>query len=476
VLGVLPGLALAGWGAVAGGPAASRVLLVLAGLLLALVGWLLAVLVRLARAVSHDLPANLFGICRGLGTTEVPGFTDWLTGQLDDLAGLPASERPLRFGQLRARQIDLRMISTCLSQARPYELPWDAAAFFFDPEVWATLFPPQVMDALLAAPLARPADGSTATISDWDREAQDAAAHVPPLRRLPAAEDLPVIVATRLSLSFPVLVSAVPLWTVDRRPRRAPRFVRVWFTDGGLTSNFPVQLFDAALPSRPTFAINLSAFPEGEGPRPDPEDNIEYARNNRGGLLPEVVEIPTTGWAAVTGFAVAAVDTSRSWPDNTQLNLPGYRDRIVRVLQSGTEGGLNLFMDAGTITALAERGRAAAAAMVAQFTEPRYPETTPVATGWDNHRWVRYRALLSGLPLWMESYRGGRRGLEELMAAPPSYPFSPATEELAMDVTARLDGLADALDTSDGTPSPEAVTELASEPAPVGVIRRVPRI
>ncbi len=476
VLGLLPGVLLAGWGGIAGGPVASRILFVVLGVLLAVLGWLVAVLLRLSATLTRDLPANQFGICRGTSAGSGPGFTDWLSDQLDDLAGLAPGERPLTFGQLRGRDIDLRMISTCLSQARPYELPWEAGGFFFDPSTWAGLFPRPVMDALLAAPPARPDDGGATAIRAWEQEEAEAAAHVPPLRRLPAAEHLPVIVATRLSLSFPLLISAIPLWAIDRRAKDAPRFVQVWFTDGGLCSNFPVQLFDAALPSRPTFAINLGDFPEGVEPSADQTRNIEYARNNRSGLLPELVEVPLSGWGAIAGFAVAAVDTARSWPDGTQLSLPGYRDRIVRVLQSGAEGGLNLFMDAATIKGLAERGRVAAATMVAQFTEPRYPERDPVATGWDNHRWVRYRALLSGLPLWMESYRRGREGMDALMADPPSYRFSVAGGELAADLTGRLDELARALDSSDGSPSEAAVDDVAGQPAPVGVIRRVPRI
>lgn len=476
VLGVLPGFVLALWGGAAGGPLASRVVLVVLGAVLAVLGWLLAVLVRLGSTLSRDVPANQFGICRGLGTGDGPGFTDWLAGQVDDLAGLAPAERPLTFGQLRQHDIDLRMISTCLSLGRPFELPWEAGGFFFDPATWAGLFPATVMEALLAAPPARPSEGGAGAVRDWEQEETQAAGLVPPLRRLPAAEHLPVIVATRLSLSFPLLISAVPLWTIDRRAKDGPRFVQVWFTDGGLCSNFPVQLFDAALPSRPTFAINLGDFPDGVEPSPDQTSNIEYATSNRSGLLPQLAELPVTGWGAVAGFAVAAVDTARSWPDGTQLNLPGYRDRIVRVLQSPAEGGLNLYMDGETIRFLAERGRVAAAAMVAQFTEPRYPERAPVATGWDNHRWVRYRALLSGLPAWMASYRHGRDGLEALAEAPPSYAFTVAGGALAADLTTRLDGLAEALDTTDGTPSPAAVKDVAGAPAPVGVIRRVPRI
>jgi predicted acylesterase/phospholipase RssA len=476
IVGLSPGVLLAAWGALAGGTPAARVLLTLAGVLLAVVGWLAAVLVRLNRKLTIDVPANQFGICRGVGAGDDPGFTDWLADRLDELAGRDPAGPPLTFGQLSAAGIDLRMISTCLSQARPYELPWDGGGFFFDPAVWAGLFPQRVVDALRAAPPARPLQGGAA-IADWEAEEAEAARHTPPLLRLPAAEHLPVIVATRLSLSFPLLISAIPLWTIDRRAKTGrPRFVQVWFTDGGLCSNFPVQLFDAALPGRPTFAINLGDFPEGTSPSPDQTQNIEYARNNRSGLLPELVEVAPAGWAAVTGFATAAIDTARSWQDGTQLSMPGYRDRIVRVLQTPAEGGLNLFMDAATIEGLAERGRVAAAAMVAQFDTPHYPDDEHAfATGWENHRWVRYRALLSGLPAWLASYRNGRPGLEQLVANPPSYKFGTG-KALAGEVTAKLDDLAAALDPSDGTPTPGAVKDLASQPAPVGVIRRVPRI
>ncbi|MEN3033093.1 hypothetical protein PWG68_20400, partial [Chromobacterium amazonense] len=90
------------------------------------------------------------------------------------------------------------------------------------------------------------------------------------------------------SLSFPLLISAVPLHEPSRRERRceptAPAadpehnvadsmegltsagqacgpvitaFRICWFSDGGISSNFPIHLFDAALPRWPTFAINL---------------------------------------------------------------------------------------------------------------------------------------------------------------------------------------------------------------------------
>jgi hypothetical protein len=337
--GVAPGIALVAYGATADGlPGA---LLIVSGLAAIPVGWSIVVALRLVRKMTIDVPGNLFGICRGLGTgPENPGLTDWLADQIDDLAHRPQGTGPLLFGHLwtgnaemaaeavagvkastKDRSIDLRMVSTCLSQGRPYELPMASRQFFYDPQTWSTLFPARVMAALAGAPPTPPTDEDAA-----------AAAHSPSLRRLPEAEHLPVIVATRLSLSFPLLMSAVPLWTVDRRARGAKvAFAMNWFTDGGLSSNFPVHLFDATLPGRPTFDINLGPFSAGQQPSTNQDDNIEYARNNSEGILPTYVDIPERGVGAVAGFAGAAFNTARNWHDSAHLDLPGYRDRIVRI-------------------------------------------------------------------------------------------------------------------------------------------------
>src|SRR5579863_4811469 len=98
------------------------------------------------------------------------------------------------------------------------------------------------------------------------------------LKLLPDQDDLPVIVATRLSLSFPFLFCSVPLYAPDwsrrrKKPDEAPSTKRVagdalehdeirrpevvWFSDGGVCSNFPLHLFDSPLPRWPTFGINL---------------------------------------------------------------------------------------------------------------------------------------------------------------------------------------------------------------------------
>ena len=468
----------------------------MAGVVLLVLGWVIAVTLRLAWKLAVEVPANLFGICRGLGgDPQNPGLTDWLSNQIDDVAGLPEDQRPLRFGQLWSgtvnlatdktgeRYIDLRMISTCLSQGRPYELPWAVHTFFYAPTIWKTLFPADVMAVLESAPEPLPPPGREDERSEWRWEETVAATHSPALKRFPDPEHLPVIVATRMSLSFPLLISAIPVWTIDRRSEASQEatdafragkqssgqgleFTKLWFTDGGLCSNFPVHLFDAALPSWPTFAINLGQFSEGQKPSKDQIENVEFARSNRP-LSTPYVAIPERGFGAIGGFASAAINTARGWQDASHLDLPGFRDRIVRVLQTRAEGGLNLHMDARTIGCLADRGRIAGQVMIDQFIGRHYAHAS---TGWDNHRWVRYRALLSVLPAWLASYERGRESLNTNAAAPPSYRLSPGAQKLAADLTQALDNAVAVLSAA----PPNTLTELTDAPRPKGLIRRIP--
>jgi len=63
---------------------------------------------------------------------------------------------------------------------------------------------------------------------------------------LPEMHDLPIIVAIRMSLSFPILLTAVPLYAVDYSMKRndsVPEEQPIvadpcWFSDGGISSNF----------------------------------------------------------------------------------------------------------------------------------------------------------------------------------------------------------------------------------------------
>jgi predicted acylesterase/phospholipase RssA len=198
-----------------------------------------------------------------------------------------------------------------------------------------------------------------------------------PLYWLPPPDQLPVILAARLSLSFPVLISAVPLWAVDHSDDvgepGAPRFraKRCWMTDGGLTANFPVHFFDSPLPSRPTFAIDLQSDPDRY-----PDQDVYYPGPGTSGLQPRFKTI-----TSVQGFGATLLDTMQYWADNAQSTLPGYRDRIVQVRLRKDEGGMNLQMPDVVVRRTAEKGRQAAEELRRRFD-------------FDDHRWIRYLTMI----------------------------------------------------------------------------------
>src|SRR2546426_11877014 len=73
--------------------------------------------------------------------------------------------------------------------------------------------------------------------------------------------DLPIVVAARFSLSFPLLISANSLYSPHPN---TDILMTNWFSDGGITSNFPVHFFDSWFPGRPTFGLDLQSA-SGEG-------------------------------------------------------------------------------------------------------------------------------------------------------------------------------------------------------------------
>jgi predicted acylesterase/phospholipase RssA len=83
------------------------------------------------------------------------------------------------------------------------------------------------------------------------------------------ADDFPVVVAMRMSLAIPFYFSAIPLYTIKptafekvARTRLAEDDLQInLFSDGGITSNFPIHSFDRWLPTRPTFGITLAPMP-----------------------------------------------------------------------------------------------------------------------------------------------------------------------------------------------------------------------
>jgi hypothetical protein len=169
------------------------------------------------------------------------------------------------------------------------------------------------------------------------------------VRHFPKPADVPVVVAARLSLSFPGLISAVPLHFVDygRRPESIA-LVTAWFSDGGIASNFPMHLFDDAFPTRPTFGFDLQPSSVDHG-----SAKVIIPRRVGGGRSHPI--------GNVVGFGKAILDTMQNWSDNTQLGMNTFGDRVPEVRLDASEGGINLAMPAPVIETIADRGGEAAA-------------------------------------------------------------------------------------------------------------------
>lgn len=353
---------------------------------------------RIARVVRH----NQLGLCSGrISGHAKPGLTDWLHQVLQQLAGMPA-DRPLLFRDLwnaprypeepaTSQALTLRMITTCVSHHEPRSLPFEDATFWFREDEMRALFPEAIVTWLIAKAPKRCTIDSTA------------------YHQLPHSGDLPVLVATRMSLSFPLLISAVPLHEAAARgsdtaqPERSdpvssapaldatdqlaaggvkPRdritaFRRLWFSDGGIASNFPLHLFDAPLPQWPTFAINL-VYP---GSADNPGQPVVHlpTENNQGWQRKYESFAQPGALRELIGFAGAIVATMQNWRDLLQARAPGHRDRIVHVSLASDEGGMNLDMPQAILDAIAAKGEAAGAA----FEDFSFA----------NHHWVRWRNL-----------------------------------------------------------------------------------
>jgi predicted acylesterase/phospholipase RssA len=397
-----------------------------------IIGWILvmtiplvAVASQLVRRFGAVVPENFFGLCSGMSTdskadhqkgsyADGQALTIWLTKYLNHLAGLDPDGPPLTFGQLwsprgelGSRQsndtaaVRLEMYTTCLTKGRPFRLPFQndnnvrENVWYYRKEHFARLFPPSVVRWMNDHPRTH------GVHPDIDlRE----------FRPLPDAWNLPVVFAARLSLSFPILLSAVPLFALQYDVTAPPEaheateeasttkdqpggtsVTRFWFSDGGICSNFPIHFFDAPLPRWPTFAINLVEAAEGA----KPEELVMPwmpETNNQGIREPLIKFDEKAGLKSVFAFVSSIVETMQNWSDNTLSRMPGFRDRIATVGLTKEEGGLNLKMPASRIERLNERGINAGAEFVKRFAINQEP-----VMNWANHRWVRLRTMLSAV-------------------------------------------------------------------------------
>jgi len=320
------------------------------------------------------LKAQDFGMCPGVTQPgqKTPGLTDWLHGAVQAVAGRAAGEPPLTFGDIEAARpappfLQLRMITTNLTMGRPYALPDLRAGgprLGWRPSEWDKLFPADVVAFLLAGD------------RDPDRE------KIRPLPDDPAR--LPVIVGARMSLSFPLLFQAVPVYALqqinweekapagrlarllDRIDRRktarqaqadAERGRKMLLIDGGISSNLPLHFFDnLGPPAHPTFAFSLEArrYP------PDQDERV---------LLPKrPLSLPARPADTLLGYLSGLLSAAKDWQDSLTSIMPGHFDRIVRIRLGPGEGGLNLNMPPARSQTLMQRGYEAGNTFVTSFS------------------------------------------------------------------------------------------------------------
>ena len=535
-LGAVPGLAFAALALLSGldsGFGALQVVALALGGLIAIGGGALGVVLRLARQLTRAVPDNGFGICSGgpgAGPGDAPALTPWLAGLIDETAGLPPGE-PLTFGHLWAGPgkeriaaagrpedpyLDLAMMTTNLTNRRAHKLPWDSREWFFEPAEFRRLFPKEVVDWMVARPQASPPPGTVGA-----QESRLRRALFPDLVPLPEPSDLPVVVAARMSLSFPVLLSAVPLWNLDMscpknkaalaewrrwartngddwdplkgeisawprpetQPKSKPKAEPCWFSDGGISSNFPVHFFDRLVPRWPTFAINLRPFPSGKEPDlHDQSNNTEMAKSNSDGIAEWWYRLPRRPRGLglidtrIFQFLSSAVRTMQNRADEAQMRAPGYRDRVAHVNMSKTEGGMNLTMEKEVIAALTARGRVAAEGLRDAYTPP---DEDGQKLTWSNHRWARFRYSLAVLEQlhghFADGYAkppevGDETPYAELLepGPPPSYDWErQAQARLAREQVAAILALAELSDSEN--------TVAEGSPKPVPEVRIKPR-
>lgn len=255
----------------------------------------------LSRSLLVDLPKSNFGLSRGHNAgTGPPDITDWIHETVQEIAfGVTGRAEPLTFGDLASCGIDLRIIATNLSFARMEVLPALGSAARFRPAEWKRLFPPALLEHLNPT--------SSTNLSD-----------------LPPPKQLPVLAAVRLSIACPGLLEVVPVHLLTGE--------RVIFADGGLTQNFPFDIFDELVPERPTFAFDLATLHGGEFER---VTTLSEGLGRQSRPI-HIQSLQSFLWSLIVALREGATRTAMLQGPNP--------DRIFQAWLTADEGGMDLDM------------------------------------------------------------------------------------------------------------------------------------
>lgn len=400
--------------------------------------------IRLVKSLQ-TLPETYFGLCPGRTQAgyEIEGLTDFLNKLIETLAGRMVNgrlpESPLTFGDLEDSGITLRTVTTSLGTKCPVLLPFTQGGWMAAEDDLHALFPENVT-AYLTAELDK-ASG---------------------LCKMPQDRKLPVLFAIRASLSFPVLLAAIPMYRRDyshrlsEEAREKPR--RCWLSDGGITSNFPIHLFDSPFPTRPTFGLSLDEYSATKH-HADP-DNLE-GRVYCPAKARQGIQRPVSEISGVGGFLAAILDTARNWQDSLQTVMPGYRERIVHIALTKEEGGLNLEMEPQVVKRLTDLGKIAGSELGSfDLREHQWRRLLATYTALE----VAFGDLVPKLPKFKASLADH---------APMSY--KPASDEELEDLWGRLEALVAAAEPLASNPVRETWGTSDNMPSPGSYVKLVPK-
>ncbi|CAN7212563.1 patatin-like phospholipase family protein [Phyllobacterium sp. LjRoot231] len=313
------------------------VIALLASLALIAVAWFATLVLVLRNRWLVSWRNNYYGICTGNSSPEFPdkvskprfeGLTPWMHRAVQAAAGRGLDDPPLTFGDLWSapsvvggtesmqhdpaapRSIELAMIASDISRNRTVKIPFleTPSPLYVEKSVLHDFFPEAITKWMK----------DNAGIHDRRVEKRD------DVVRLPLPQDLPVVFGARLSLSFPILLAAMPLMTPDFAAAKKGQPLplrRLWFSDGGLTSNFPIHFFDSPIPSRPTFCLNLIDF-DAQAP------NVHATETDTPAVTDENHDIDADEASKPIAQPRAPERTSASRPKITSEDDPAPGDKV----------------------------------------------------------------------------------------------------------------------------------------------------